>query len=132
MDIDKDALLRLASHGAALKFKMKIGEHVYDVSSFELSRVEIPVNKPTTRGGVYFSDKMGFKVKAQVSGDLSGMLSRTMLGPNADFEKIEFLTTMEQNGLKKNLKIFANLTNYVQRISGLELNLMVIGTESSQ
>ncbi|MGI0003925.1 MAG: hypothetical protein ACREAX_01375, partial [Candidatus Nitrosotenuis sp.] len=72
-----------------------------------------------------------FKIKAHVSDDLSKILSRTMLGPNTDFEEIQFLTTLLQDGIKKNLKIFANLTNYVQRSSGLELNLMVIGTESS-
>jgi len=131
MGIDKDVLHWLVDNSTSQKFEMKIGDLVCDVEDFALSYSEIPVSRPTTRGGVYFSDKMGFKIKAGISGDLSKVLSKTMLGPNTDFAKIQFLTTLEQNGTKKNLRLYANLANYVQRSSGLELNLMVIETESS-
>jgi hypothetical protein len=52
-----------------------------------------------------------------------------MLGPNQDFEKIQILTSLA--GSNKKLVIVANLTNYAQKRSGLELNLVVIDTELS-
>ena len=111
---------------------MKIGDASYRVDSIEITYSEVPVTKPTTRGGVYFSEKMAFKVKAKVS-DLAvaNVLSKTMLGPNQDFEKIRLLTNVIVDTNKKEVVIFANLTNYVQKSSGLELNLIVIGTELS-
>jgi hypothetical protein len=129
MGIDKDTLFWLVDNNVSQKFEMKIGDLTCDVEEFTLSYSEIPVSRPTTRGGVYFSDKMGFKIKARISDDLSKVLSKTMLGPNADFAKIQFVTSLAQNGTKKDLRLYANLTNYVQRSSGLELNLMVIETE---
>lgn len=130
MPIDKDALFGLVEEHRQQTFEMKINERAYAVDAIKITYSETPVNKPTVRGGVYFSDKMGFKIKAHVSdNELSSVLSKTMLGPNTDFEKIQFLTTVQQDGVTKNLKIFANLTNYVQRSSGLELNLMIVGTE---
>ncbi len=131
MGIDNDALFWLVDNSASQKFEMKIGDLVCDVKEFAISYSETPVSRPTTRGGVYFSDKMGFKIKARIPDDLSKVLSKTMLGPNTDFAKIQFLTRLEQNGARKDLRLYANLTNYVQRSSGLELNLMVIETESS-
>ncbi len=129
MEIDNDVLHWLANNPTQ-KFEMKIGETACDVEGFELSYSETAVSRPTIRGGVYFSDKMEFKIKVRVANDISKILSKTMLGPNTDFEKIQFLTLLKQNGIKKNLRILANLVNYVQRSSGLELNLVVMGTES--
>ncbi|MBI5146006.1 MAG: hypothetical protein HZA84_02165 [Thaumarchaeota archaeon] len=102
------------------------------VESFDVTRSQTPVTRPTMRGGVYFSNLEEFKIKAKFSGTaLSPVLSKTMLGPNTDFEKIKFLTDMESNGAKKQLVLFANLTNYIQRGDGLELNLVVVGAELS-
>jgi len=129
MQIDKNVLFGLTQSMA--QFQMKIHNKLYAVDTIKIEYTETPVSRPTTRGGVYFSDKMSFKIRAHSSDvGLAKTLSKTMLGPNSDFENIEFLTRIDQNGIK-NLKIFANLINYVQRRDGLELNLMVIGTELS-
>jgi hypothetical protein len=115
-----------------LSFTMLINELTYTVESFSMINSQIPVTKPTMRGGVYFSKLKEFKINAKFSNtDLSAVLSKTMLGPNSDFKVIKFLTTVELNGEKKQLALLANLTNYVQRKSGLELNLIVVGTELS-
>lgn len=131
MEIDRGLLFLIMEKSPSLKFEMKVGSSKYPIGVFSMSYSETPVSRPTTRGGVYFSDKMGFKIKAQVSDDISKKLSKTMLGPNADFEKIQFLTTLEKNGAKKDLVIFANLTSYVKHSGGLELTLMTVGTELS-
>jgi hypothetical protein len=132
MGIDGDILLKLTERQNQGSCVMKIGDTAYKVDSIEFTYSEVPVTKPTTRGGVYFSDKMAFKVKAKVSDlALTKILSKTMLGPNQDFEKIRLLINVQVDTNKKDLIIFANLTNYVQKISGLELNLVVVGTELS-
>lgn len=115
-----------------LGFTMLINELTYAVESFSMINSQTPVTKPTMRGGVYFSNLKEFRIKAKFSDTtLSAVLSKTMLGPNTDFEKIKFLTNMELNGAKKQLTLLANLTNYVQRENGLELNLIVVGAELS-
>ena len=131
MVIDQDLLQRLAGRPFESS-QMKIDGHTCAVDAATLVYSKTPMSKPSMRGGVYFSDKMGFKIKAAVSDlSISKILSKTMLGPNTDFAKIQFLTTIEEGGAKKPLTIYTNLTNYVQRSSGLELNLMVVGTELS-
>jgi len=130
MGIDDDILFKLAERQNQRNCVMKIGDVSYGVDSIDIAYSEVPVTKPTIRGGVYFSDKMVFKIKAKVS-DLKVLkiLSKTMLGPNQDFEKILLITNVQVDPNKKTLMIFTNLTNYVQKNSGLELNLVVVGTE---
>jgi hypothetical protein len=132
MGIDSDILFKLTGSQNQESCTMKIGDASYKIDSVEFTYSEVPVTKPTIRGGVYFSDKMVFKVKAKVS-DLAvtNVLSKTMLGPNQDFEKILLLMNVQIDTNKKELVIFTNLTNYVQKSSGLELNLVVVGTELS-
>lgn len=132
MGIDGEILFKLTERQNQGSCTMKIGDSTYKVDSVEFTYSEVPVTKPTTRGGVYFSDKMAFKAKAKVS-DLAvtKVLSKTMLGPNQDFEKILLLTDVQVDTNKKELVILTNLANYVQKSSGLELNLVVVGTELS-
>jgi len=122
----------LVEQQSKLDFTMLVGGLEYHVESFDIAHSQTPVTKPTMRGGVYFSNLKEFKIKAKFSGTaLSPALSKTMLGPNTDFEMIKFLTDMEYEGAKKQLIILANLANYVQRGNGLELNLIVVGVELS-
>lgn len=115
-----------------LQFTMSVGGMNYPVESFFIEHSSIPVTKPTMRGGVYFSNLKEFKIRAKFSdAALSPVLSKAMLGPNTDFERIKFLADMECGNTKKHAVLFANLTNYVQRGDGLELNLVVIGAELS-
>jgi len=106
-----------------------------DEKDFELREVTIknsptPVNSPTTRGGVYFSDKFANKIKGTIK-DLSivPLLTKTMLGPNTDFGEIKITTTLESNKEKKDITIFANLTNSVQGPSKIELNMIIVNLE---
>lgn len=129
MQIDKALLFGLAEN-TEQQYIVEINGTKYDVDKIDLHYAETPVSRPTTRGGVYFSDKMGFKIKAKLSDvSIAKSLSKTMLGPNTDFEQIQLFTTINHNGAKKELKILANLANYVQKRDSLELNLMVVGTE---
>ncbi|MGQ0606783.1 MAG: hypothetical protein ACT4OD_07560 [Candidatus Nitrosotenuis sp.] len=125
MALDKEIL------SAFVRNKMKISELIiqnkkYAVESSEFSYSDVPVSRPTTRGGVYFSDTMAFKAKVFVSDlRLSEVLSKTMLGPNQEFAQIELIPVANTQ-----IQIFANLTNYVQKNTGFELNLMIVETLS--
>lgn len=122
----------LVEQQGKLQFVMLVGDAKHPVESFDVMQSQTPVTKPTMRGGVYFSNLKEFKIKAKLSGTaLSPALSKTMLGPNTDFEKIKFLTHIESGGAKKQAALFANLTNYIQRGNDLELNLVIVGAELS-
>jgi hypothetical protein len=126
MNIHRDVLLGLANEKPIMTMKINGLPHVVEDATISYS--DVPVTKPTTRGGVYFADKKAFKLRVRVMDpSLSAMLSRTMLGPNADFKTILFVTKVDS----AHLTIHANLTNYVQKGDGLELNLVVVGTELS-
>jgi hypothetical protein len=85
------------------------------------------VNSPTTRGGVYFSDKFAYKLKGTIH-DLSvvPLLTKTMLGPNTEFGEIKITTRIENNDQKKDLTIYGNLTNSIQGPSKIELNMIIV------
>ena len=130
MPIDNDTLLKLTKEPQIKHGVLKIGDKSYGVDSLAFEYSEVPVTKPTIRGGVYFSDRMMFKIKAKTSDlQMAKTLSKTMLGPNHEFEQIQILTGIEMYSNKKQLKIIANLINYVQKNTGLEMNLVVIDTE---
>ncbi|MEM3143980.1 MAG: hypothetical protein QXW91_05075 [Candidatus Nitrosotenuis sp.] len=122
MDVDFNVMSLLTNR--QLDLILNVNGVLHNVRA-TITLSDVPVRKPTMRGGVYYTDKSVFKIKASVNDDsISKLLSQAMLGPNADFEQIELLAPME------GVRIFANLTNYVQKNAGLELNLVVVGTES--
>jgi hypothetical protein len=49
-----------------------------------------------------------------------------MLGPNTEFGEIKITTHIEYNNQKRDLSIYANLTNSVQGLSKIELNMIII------
>ena len=106
-------------------------------ASFPLIDVSItnsptPVNEPTTRGGVYFSDKFAYKMKGTIE-DLSvvPLLTKKMLGPNTEFAELKISTQIESNGKSSTLEIFTNLTNSVQTPNSIELSMIILKIESA-
>ena len=104
--------------------EMIIQNQKFQVEFSEIIYSDVPVNRPTTRGGVYFSDTMAYKAKILVrDNSLSKFLSQAMLGPNTEFAKIQLVS-------QSPVQIFANLTNYVQKSTGFELNLVIVDASS--
>lgn len=103
----------------------------YPLSDVSIVNSPTPVNSPTTRGGVYFSDTFVYKIKGIIN-DLSvvPLLSKTMLGPNTEFGEIKITTQIVNNDKKMTLSIFTNLTNSVQSSSKIELNMILVKLES--
>lgn len=44
-------------------FKLSLNNAEYLITNASITNSPIPVNEPTTRGGVYFSDKFAYKMK---------------------------------------------------------------------
>ena len=105
-------------------------------TEFHLSDVSIinsptSVNEPTTRGGVYFSDKFAFKMPGIIK-DLSviPLLTKKMLGPNTEFSEIKITTIIHKNEIPLHFEIFTNLTNSVQTPDSIELSMIIVKLES--
>jgi hypothetical protein len=114
-----------------LDYTLHISDLWYSLTDVSIVHSPTPVNSPTTRGGVYFSDTYAYKIKGMVH-DLSivPLLSKTMLGPNTEFVEIKITTQIESYNKKINLSLFTNLTNSVQGPSEIELNMILIRLES--
>lgn len=119
--LDREFLLGLVAQKTAIQSIIIQGKTFF-VDSSEITYSDVPVNRPTIRGGIYHTDTMAFKARVTISDSMiSSVLSKTMLGPNQEFAQIEIITSNKT-------RIFANLTNYVQKSTGYDLNLVLVDT----
>jgi len=110
-----------------LDFVLCFASDTFLLENVVISKSSTPVNRPTNRGGVYFSDTFVFKIRATVSDlSLAPLLSQSMLGPNPDFQDLEITTKAKIDNSLKNVKLFAHLTNSMQSSSIIELNMNII------
>ena len=117
----EDLLERLAV-SQDQKYSIHIDATVYQIHVISLAKSKIPVRKPTTRGGVYFTDTSAYKIKATTSEmSLKNQIPTLMLGPNTDFKPIMLKTT--QNDVQ--ITLVTHLTNAVSSKDRIELNLIV-------
>ena len=112
-------------------FTLYVNNQTFPITSTSISNSPIPVNEPTTRGGVYFSDKFAYKMKCVVE-DLSlvPLLTKKMLGPNTEFGELKITTQIESDGKHVSVEIFTNLTNSVQTPESIELSMIIVKLES--
>jgi hypothetical protein len=110
-----------------LNYILHLGNVTYSLDSVAIAKSSTPVNKPTNRRGIYFSDTFAFKIKAVVD-DLSiaELLSKSMLGPNPEFQELEITTNVPIKDSIKKVTFFVNLTNSMQSSSHIELNMTII------
>ena len=116
-----DALMNSTSNS----YSLHLNDREYSLEDVTIMNSPTPVNSPTTRGGVYFSDKFAYKIKGTIKdSSVIPQLTKTMLGPNTEFGEIKITTQAETNS--KNVVIYANLTNSVQNKSGIQLNMIIV------
>lgn len=129
MSVDIDLLKTLiASHKInPVGYLLHLDGKSYSLNSVTIDYSPTPVNEPTTRGGVYFSDKFAYKMKATVD-DLSviPLLTKKMLGPNTDFDDLKITANLTSSEQPLNFEIFTNLTNSVQTPNSIELSMIII------
>ncbi len=113
------------------EYKLYLQDEIYSMTSVSILNSPIPVNEPTTRGGVYFSDKFAYKMNGTIK-DLSviPLLTKKMLGPNTEFDELKITTQIKSNETSLNLEIYTNLTNSVQTPNSIELSMIIVKLES--
>jgi len=113
------------------KYLLYLNDDTFPITCVSITNSPTPVNEPTTRGGVYFSDKFAYKLKGMIE-DLSvvPLLTKKMLGPNTEFGELKISTQIESDGKPMNLEIFTNLTNSVQTPNSIELSMIIVKLES--
>ena len=113
------------------EYLLYLNDDTFPITCVSIKNSPTPVNEPTTRGGVYFSDKFAYKLKGVIE-DLSvvPLLTEKMLGPNTEFAELKISTQIESNGKLINLEIFTNLTNSVQTTNSIELSMIIVKLES--
>ena len=134
MSFNKELLEKLIEFHEknSIKFTLYVNDGSYEISSTSITNSTIPVNEPTTRGGVYFSDKFAYKMKCIVE-DLSvvPLLTEKMLGPNTEFGELKITAIIESNDKSTPVEIFTNLTSSVQTPNSIELSLIIVKLESA-
>jgi hypothetical protein len=109
------------------KFTILVNDRVFPLMGVSIVNSSIPVNEPTTRGGVYFSEKFAYKMKGAID-DLTvvPLLTKKMLGPNTEFGELKISSEIESNGKIVPIDIFTNLTNSVQTPNSIELSMIIV------
>ena len=132
MSIDSDLLetLMKCTINDFPKFLLHLNDAVYPLIEVSIENSPIPVNEPTTRGGVYFSEKFAYKMKGAIE-DLNvvPLLTKKMLGPNVEFGKLRISGEIQFNGKTVSVNVFTNLTNSVQTPNSIELSMIIVNLE---
>lgn len=133
MSVDSNLFekLMIFSNQNSSKFTLSLNDTDYDLVDVSIEHSSVPVNEPTTRGGVYFSEKYAYKMKGSIR-DLSvvPLLTKKMLGPNTEFGELKISTLIEIDKKSISLEIFTNLTNSVQTPDSIELSMIIVKLES--
>lgn len=130
MEIDEKILSKLIE-ACDMKYNLYLDGKEYPLDQVTMAKSSTPVRKPTTRGGVYFSDTTAYKIKA-ITNDLSliPLISKVMLGPNTDFKPLEIKTNLNIDGKQHDIILVTHLTNTMNSSTKLELHLIVDKTKS--
>jgi len=113
------------------KYLLYLNDDTFLMTCVSITNSPTPVNEPTTRGGVYFSDKFAYKLKGTID-DLTvvPLLTKKMLGPNTEFAELKISTQIKYSEKLLNLEIFTNLTNSVQTPNSIELSMIIVKLKS--
>jgi len=122
---NEDVLIKL-SETKNLLGTIHVEAKSYQVSKMSIVKSTIPVRKPTTRGGVYFTDTSAYKIKAVTSDiAISSEIPKLMLGPNTDFKPFFVKTELAVGDTRQPVTLTVHLTNAVNTKDHVELNLIV-------
>lgn len=115
-----------------LKFTVYVGSQSFALNDASIEKSSTPVTSPTLRGGVYFSDTYVYKIKGIVNDStIVPLLSKTMLGPNAEFSDILAKTSAILDSKNTDITLHTNLTNSMQSSSKIGLNLIITKAEKN-
>ena len=133
MDFDEKFLRKILEikKSTKLDFILNVDSKTFPLKNIEISKSITPVNRPTNRGGVYFSDTFNYKLKAQVNDlSLASLISKSMLGPNDNFQDLQIQTHIKIDGSIKKVIFFVHLINSMQSSNYIEFNTIIIKIKS--
>jgi hypothetical protein len=132
MSVDSELLQKLIDYNEknSPEFTIFVNDLNFTLLGVSIENSSIPVNEPTTRGGVYFSEKFAYKMKGSIE-DLSvvSSLTKKMLGPNTEFGELKITTEIKLDEKIMSIDIFTNLTNSVQTPNSIELSMIIVKLE---
>ena len=130
MDLDDDILSQLTKDSTKREYRLYYQDKAYSLEDVTITKSTMPVNKPTSRGGLYSVSDKEYKIKGTIR-DLSILpfISKMMLGPNAEFQKIPIKTQLKINGKNRPCTMFVYLTNTMNNSSKIIFNMLIIGTK---
>ena len=130
MEIDENVLSQLEQNSTKREYQIYYQDKVYTLDDVTITKSTMPVNRPTSRGGVYSVSDKEYKIKGTIR-DLSLLpfISKMMLGPNTEFQEIPIKTSLEIERKNKSCTLFAYLTNAMNNSSKIVLNLLIIRTK---
>src|SRR5579863_510009 len=113
MEISEEMMSKIIQ-SSNLKYTLHIDEKIFDLENVSIAKSKIPVRKPTTRGGVYFTDTTAYKIRA-ATGDMSllSLLPKIMLGPNTEFKPVKVKTSLLSDSGKKDIVLVSHVANTV-------------------
>ena len=125
MQVNEDVMIQLIQ-SADLKYALHVDDKTFHLENVSIEKSKIPVRKPTTRGGVYFTDTMAYKIKAATN-DMSilSLLPKIMLGPNTEFKPVEVKTQLLVGNETKHVTLVSHVSNTVNTKTRVELNMIV-------
>ena len=130
MNLDENVLSQLTQDSTKHEYRLYYLDRVYLLEDVTITKSSMPVNKPTTRGGVYSISNKEYKIKGTIH-DLSliPFISKMMLGPNAEFQEILIKTHMEIDGKNRTCSLFTYLTNAMNNSSKIIFSLLIMCTK---
>ena len=126
-----EQLIEINKRGAP-KCLLRLDGLNYAVTDVLIMNSRIPVNKPTTRGGAYFSEKFAYKISGTIR-DLAvvPLLTKQMLGPNTEFGNLNITAQAKTGqGHVTAFEISANLINSVQTPDSIQLHMIIVDIKS--
>lgn len=131
MPIDVDLINILTSHNERhrLGFTLHLQGKSYLLADVSIANSPTPVIRHA-RDGTEHTESV-YKISGQVSDTaIIPLLSKTMLGPNAEFGVVQIRTELEHKGKIYKLNLHTNITSSVQSPSSIELRMILVNTES--
>ncbi|MGI0087558.1 MAG: hypothetical protein ACREBI_06320 [Nitrosotalea sp.] len=125
MEINEEIMSKIIQT-SNLKCTLHVDEKIFDLENVSIIKSKVPVRKPTTRGGVYFTDTTAYKIRA-TTGDTSilSLLPQIMLGPNTEFKPVKVKTCFLFDNENKDIVLVSHVANTVNTKTRVELHLIV-------
>jgi hypothetical protein len=130
MSLDETILSQLTQDTTKREYYLHYQNKSYSLEDVTVIKSSMPVNKPTTRGGVYSVSDKEYKIKGTTHDmSLVPFISKMMLGPNTEFQEIPVKTQVQIDNKNTSCTLFTYLTNAMNNSSKIIFNLLIIRTK---